>query len=167
MNYAKYKHLYWLIPMVLLMALVLLRQTTLQTQAAFLEEEIKAELGQLDGKSNDEIQAALDEIVEKGSLHISINAQPIFLNGSSEGDLKIENHPNNHYTQRVTITLNETGQVVYRSGPMPVDSHIDRDRLDTALAQGQYPATALFTAYDSNDREVGQAAGQILLTILS
>ena len=35
-----------------------------------LENQIKAELGQLEDKSNDEIQAALNEVVTEGSLSI-------------------------------------------------------------------------------------------------
>lgn len=164
----KIKPIYWMAPFVLVLAVILsLHQHNAKTRSTFLEEKIKAELGQLDGKSNDEIQAALDEIIEDGSMSISISMNPVFLSGDSEGDLRIENHPNNHYSQRVSITLDETGQEVYQSGTMPVNSHIDADRLNIVLPQGQYPATAIFTAYDDADREIGQAAAKILLTILS
>lgn len=133
-----------------------------------LEDNIKAELGQLEGKTNAEIEAALNAVVEEGSMSISINMNPVFVDGDSEGTLKIENSPANHYGQRVIITLDETGEEIYDSGYMPVNSHIQSDKLSVHLEKGEYAATATFTAYDEESQiEVGQAAAQIQISILS
>lgn len=64
-----------------------------------LEENIKAKLGQLEDKSNEEIEAALNEVVEEGTVCISINMNPVFSSGKAEGTLKIENGPMNLYMQ--------------------------------------------------------------------
>lgn len=139
-----------------------------KTNAESLEDSVKAKLGQLEDKSNDEIQAALDEVIEEGSLRISINENPIFPTGDSEGSLKIENHPNNHYNMRVIITLNDTGEEIYNSGLMPVNSHIESDTLERVLDKGEYDGMATFTAYDvETDAEVGQAMAGVRISVLN
>ena len=50
-----------------------------------LEENIKAKLGQLEDKSNEEIEAALNEVVEEGTVCISINRIQVFSGGKAEG----------------------------------------------------------------------------------
>ena len=62
-----------------------------------LEDAVKAKLWQLEGKSEEEIQAELDRVIEEGMFHIAINTNPVFEDGSAEGNLEIENVPNNRY----------------------------------------------------------------------
>lgn len=144
------------------------RYAARQNDAALLESGIKAKIGQLEDKSNDEIAATLDEIIEEGNLSININANPVFPTGDSAGTLMIENHPNNHYNMRVSITLDNTGEEIYNSGLMPVNSHIDEDVLSTPLEAGDYDATATFVAYDvDTDAEVGRAAAKIKISVLA
>ena len=139
-----------------------------RNDSVLLEENIKAEIGQLEGKTNAEIEAALNAVVEEGSMAISINMNPVFIDGDSEGTLKIENSPANHYGQRVIITLDDTGEEIYDSGFMPVNSHIQSDKLSVHLEKGEYAATATFTAYDEDSQiEVGQAAAKIQISILN
>lgn len=144
------------------------RYAAQQNDAALLESGVKAKIGQLEDKSNDEIEATLDEIIEEGNLSININANPVFPTGDSAGTLMIENHPNNHYNMRVSITLDNTGEEIYNSGLMPVNSHIDEDVLSTPLNAGDYDATATFVAYDvDTDAEVGRAAAKIKISVLA
>ena len=144
------------------------RYAAQQNDAALLESGIKAKIGQLEDKSNDEIEATLDEIIEEGNLSININANPVFPIGYSAGTLMVENHPNNHYTMRVSITLDDTGEEIYNSGLMPVNTHIDEDVLSTPLDAGDYDATATFVAYDvDTDAEVGRAAAKIKISVLA
>lgn len=158
---------------ILLMAIIIGMFAWLQfgpekSDAESLEDNVKAKLGQLEDKSNDEIQAALDEVIDEGSLRISINENPVFPTGDSEGTLKIENHPNNHYNIRVVITLNDTGEEIYNSGLMPINSHIETDTLERVLDKGEYDGMATFTAYDvETDAEVGQAMAGVRLSILN
>lgn len=144
------------------------RYAAQQKDAALLESGIKAKIGQLEDKSNDEIEATLDEIIEEGNLSININANPVFPAGDSAGTLMIENHPNNHYNMRVSITLDDTGEEIYNSGLMPINSHIDEDVLSAPLDAGDYDATAAFVAYDvDTDAEVGRAAAKIKISVLA
>lgn len=137
-----------------------------------LENEVKAELGQLENKSNDEVQAALDEIIEEGTIRVSVNMNPVFPTGEANGTLQLENHPNNHYNLRCVITADINGdgeeEEIYHSGLMPVNSHIQEDVLSVDLDKGEYPATATFTAYDvDTDNEVGVVVAQIQISVLN
>lgn len=137
-----------------------------------LENSIKAEIGQLENKTNDEIQAALNEVIEKGNLRISINANPVFYDGNSEGTLMIENHPNNLYNLRCSISsdINNDGKTeeIYHSGLMPVNSHIQQDFLSLDADKGEYDAIATFTAYDvDTDEVIGIAQAEICISVLN
>ena len=139
---------------------------------ANLENEVKAKLGQLENKSNDEIRATLDEFIEEGTIRVSINMNPVFPTGDSNGTLQLENHPNNHYNLRCVITADVNGdgeeEELYHSGLMPVKSHIQEDVLNTNLDKGEYPATATFTAYDvDTDEEIGIVVAQIRISVLN
>ena len=68
----------------------------------------------LEGKTEEQIVEELNRIVEEGMFNISINTQPEFPDGSSPGNLCIENSPANHYLMVVEITLNDTGEDVYK-----------------------------------------------------
>lgn len=137
-----------------------------------LESAVAAQLGQLDGKSEAEIQEELNRVVEEGTMSISINVNPVFKNGTSEGTLEIENSPSNHYAQIISITVDETGEEVYNSGLIMPNYHIQTDKLSKALSAGTYDCTATFTAYDTstdeqNPIEVGAAAAKITISVLS
>ena len=151
--------------------LVLLFGAALVWQAAHapdtLEKSVRAELGQLEGKSNEEIEEALNRVVEEGYMNISINVNPTFVNGKLEGTLQIENGPANKYDQYVTITRDDTGEIIYVSGLLPPNHHIQEDVLLVDLDAGDYPCTATFTAYDEEQNEVGMASAQITVTVLS
>lgn len=123
------------------------------------------ELGQLEGKTQEEIIAALNQQVEEGMLNIEINSTINMESGSSEADLGIGNAPNNLYMFNCVITDNDTGEVLYESGLLEPNYHIQRGHLTKALDAGSYPCTATFTAYDlETEEEIGKAAA--LVTIL-
>lgn len=166
----KYRHIMVILVVLLMLLLTGLfaRYAAQQNDAALLESGVKAKIGQLEDKSNDEIEATLDEIIEEGNLSININANPVFPTGDSAGTLMIENHPNNHYNMRVSITLDDIGEEIYNSGLMPINSHIDEDVLSAPLDAGDYDATATFVAYDvDTDAEVGRAAAKIKISVLA
>ena len=125
-----------------------------------------AQTGQAPYKTDEEKQAELDRVVEEGMLNISIASVIEFENGTSEGTAYIENVPSNKYVMKVTITLDSNDEVVYESGGIKPDSHIDNIKLNKDLDAGTYPATATFTAYDPDTlEEVGQAAAKITIVV--
>lgn len=137
-----------------------------------LENQVKAELGQLENKSNEEIEAALAEVIEEGMIRVSINMNPVFPTGDAEGSIQLENHPNNLYNLRCVITADTNGdgelEEIYHSGLMPINSHIQTDKLEADLDKGEYDAIATFTAYDvDTDAEVGIVNAQIRISVLN
>lgn len=157
-----------LVCMLMLVILLVKINTNTHNDMKYHENAIKAELGQLENKTKDEIQETLNQIVEEGSLSISMNMNPVFLTGESSGSLMIENGPQNRYGQRVIILLDETGEEIYDSGYMPINSHIQEDKLKVNLEKGEYEATAMFTAYDEDlGTVVGQVAAKIKISILN
>ncbi len=95
-----------------------------------------AQLGQLEGKSEAEIQEELNRVVEEGTMAISINVNPVFDSGDSEGTLEIQNAPGNKYAQVVSITLDDSGKEIYNSGLIQPNYHIQTDKLSEVLAAG-------------------------------
>ena len=136
-----------------------------------LEQSVKAELGELEVMTDNEKIMALNELVEQGQMTMGINMNPVFLNGKSEGTLHIENGKENKYAQEVVITLNETGEVIYRSGLLRPNYFIKEDVLLKDLPQGNYECTATFISYDEEmvkgqQVKVGQGAAKIRISVL-
>ncbi|WP_165252909.1 hypothetical protein [Adlercreutzia sp. ZJ304] len=123
--------------------------------------------GQLAGKTDAEIQAELDRVVEEGMFNISIASVIEFENGTAPGEVRIENVPNNRYLMRVEVVRDDTGEVIYTTDYVEPNHHIQTDTLDVALPAGTYDCTANFFAYDmETEDEVGQAAAKVVVKVL-
>lgn len=135
------------------------------------EKAIAGELGQLENKSNAEIEAELNRVVAEGTMHISMNSNPVFNTGTSEGSLMIENSPANHYIQDIIITLKDTGEEIYHSGLLEPNYHIQTDVLAVDLDAGTYDCFATFIGYSVSESgeymEVGTVGAEIKITVLS
>ncbi|WP_308754458.1 hypothetical protein [uncultured Anaerotruncus sp.] len=155
----------------LLLVLAILAYLLLRTPKAGpsgLAREAAALAGQLEGKTEEEIQKELNRIVEEGMFNISINTAPIFENGGAEGPLQIENVPGNRYLMQVQITLDDTGELIYKTGLIEPNHHIQNTKLDVELGKGEYLATAVFNAYDPETEEyVGSAGAKLTITVLN
>lgn len=126
----------------------------------------RAQSGDLPGKTQEEIQAELDKIVEEGMFNISIASIVTVAAGDDEALVRIENIAANHHNMKVTITLDEGNEIIYESAGLAPGQYIEYAKLDRKLAAGEYSATALFTAYDTDDlSEVGQAAAKITIVV--
>lgn len=123
------------------------------------EEQVKADI------------EALNQKVADGMITISMNADPIFDNGSAKGNVHIENDISNTRPQMIEIYLKDAeGQkdkLVYRSGKIPVGGKIQTVALDTKLSKGNYPAWVGFNALSDDDEIVGTAGADITLHILN
>lgn len=132
-----------------------------------LTEDSNATKGGIEGKSKEEIQAELNSKVADGMINISMNLNPIFKDGSSEGNLLIVNEEINKYPQVIEIYLNDTEELIYKSGVIPVGSKVETGRLVTDLDMGTYPCTAYFNAVNAENGElVGRAGASIEITVL-
>ena len=123
--------------------------------------------GGWDEADTDKIIASLNEKVEEGMINISMNTSPNFANGTSAGNLMIVNESINRYPQVVEITRNDTNEVVYKSGAIPVGSKIETAKLSVDLDAGTYECTAMFYNVDPNTGSYLGCAGAIInITVL-
>jgi hypothetical protein len=164
----------WFKPVILILILVVIALLIYQffikpdDTPNILEDSVKAELGQLDNKSEEEIQEELNRVVEENMFHIAINGYPVFEDGESEGTLEIENVPSNNYSMNVQITLQDTDELIYESGILKPNYHIQTDKLSKDLDKGEYPCNVTFTAYDTDSQqEVGSTGTQITIYVLN
>ena len=100
-------------------------------------------------------------------INISMNTSPNFHAGTSEGNLMIVNDGVNRYPQVVEITCNDTNELIYKSGAIPVGSKIEHAKLSVDLPAGTYDCTAMFYNVDPNTGSYLGCAGAIIsITVL-
>lgn len=125
-----------------------------------------AVVGGWDEADTDAIIAGLNEKVEEGMINISMNTSPVFKDGTSEGNLMIVNEGINNYPQVVEITRNDTGELIYKSGGIPVGSKIENAKLSVDLPAGTYECTAMFHSVDPDTgASLGCAGAIITITV--
>lgn len=131
-----------------------------------LEYDDNATTGILPGVDIDERRKELQEIVDRNMIAFSVNTSPVFLNGTSKGNLLIENPGNNKKLLKASITIDETKEEVYASKYLKPGTYIENAKLDKVLKKGRYNATVHISAYDEETTEyIGQTGAQIVLTV--
>lgn len=125
-----------------------------------------ATAGIMPGVDVDERRKELQNLLDRSMVAFSINTSPVFLNGTSEGNLLIENPGNNAKLLRVSILINETDEEIYASRYLKPGTYIENVKLDKVLEKGTYDATAYFLAYEEDSGEyIGQTGAQITITV--
>lgn len=129
--------------------------------------DYSAVVGGWNEADTDKIIASLNEKVEEGMINISMNTSPNFRDGTAEGNLMIVNEGINRYPQVVEISRNDTGEMIYKSGAIPVGSKIEHAKLSVDLPAGTYECTAMFYNVDPNTGSYLGCAGAIIsITVL-
>lgn len=132
-----------------------------------IEFDPSATEGGWDEADTDEIIAGLNEKVEEGMINISMNTSPVFADGTSKGSLMIVNEEVNNYPQLVEISRDDTGELIYKSGAIPVGSKIESAKLSVDLDPGTYKCTALFYNVDPDTGDyLGCAGAVVTVTVL-
>ena len=134
------------------------------TSAGLVFDEAAVE-GGWESLSQEEVEAKLNEQLEEGMINISMNTSPWFEDDTSLGNLMIVNETINRHPQKVEIVRNDTGEVIYTSGAIPVGSKIEAAKLDVELEAGSYECTALFHNLDNSGNIIGSAGAIITITI--
>ena len=137
---------------------------TNDTSAGLVFDEAAIE-GGWESLSQEEVEAKLNEQLEEGMINISMNTSPWFEDDTSPGNLMIVNETINRYPQKVEIVRNDTGDVIYTSGAIPVGNKIEAAKLDVELDAGVYECTALFHNLDNSGNIIGSAGAIITITI--
>lgn len=125
------------------------------------------DVGDLTGKSKEEIVAALNEKVQEGMINISMNTNPIFETGTSLGTLMITNSASNRYPQLIEIFTKDDNTLVY-SGAVDIGNKVEKSRLLVDLPKGDYECIAYFSAINPETGEkLGTAGANIKITVLN
>lgn len=139
---------------------------TKNTAEADLLYEDNATMGIMPGIDIEQRQAELQELLDRSMIAFSINTSPVFLNGTSEGNLLIENPGHNAKLLRINILIDDTEEEVYATKFLKPGTYIESAKLDKVLEKGSYNATAYFSAYDEETGEyIGQTGAQIVINV--
>lgn len=100
--------------------------------------------------------AYMMETMEQSYFRIQINARPELKNGRC--NLMIGNPEENKEDVQVSLILDDTGEVIFQSETLKPGQRNAYVTMETGLAPGDYPVTAIFHMLDP---ESGAAAGEI------
>ena len=129
-----------------------------QREAAALEGEIQR-------MSEEEIQAALNNIVEEGMFRISI-ASDILMTEGGAAEVRIQNNPDNRYVMQVNLYRDDTDELIYATDLIDPGYYIQTTPLDVELEAGEYACTAIFTAlYPDSEEIVGTVGANVKLYV--
>ena len=122
--------------------------------------------GIIPGYTEEEIKEILQRKADESSFSFEINSRPIFKDGKSEGNLRIANPPYNKYSIEVEIKLDDNGKTVFKSGEIPPMHYIENAKLSKKLKAGDYNATAIIKAYDTESGEFkGTSSAKLVIKI--
>lgn len=122
--------------------------------------------GSYEGKSEADIRADLERQIAEGMMNISIASNVLVSSEDGTAELRLENIAGNSMDQKVTVTLDETGETLYQSEAIAPGTCIQEAELSRTLPPGSYEATATFVGYDPKSHETeGTSAAKILLTV--
>lgn len=129
-----------------------------QREAAALE-------GVIQRMSDEEIQEALNNIVEEGMFRISI-ASDILMTEGGAAEIRIQNNPDNRYVMQVDLYRDDTSELIYSTDLIDPGYYIQTTPLDVELEAGEYACTAIFTAlYPDTEEIVGTVGANVNLYV--
>lgn len=128
--------------------------------------EPNAVVGSMPGKTQAQIEEELTRQVSEKEVAFSINSAPVFETGADAGNILFENPKNNNKLTRVEITLDETGELLYKSGLLEPGSYVPESKLKKDLEPGEYTCTATVYAYRQDDNAfIGKVAAGITIVV--
>ena len=137
-------------------------KSNVNVQGGILKEGI------IPGYTEEEIKAIMQRKADESTFSFEINSRPIFKDGKSQGNLRIANTPYNKYAINVEIKLDSNGKSVFNSGKINPNNYIEYAKLTKKLKAGEYDATAVINAYDTNTGEFkGTSAAKLIIKIES
>ena len=111
-----------------------------KNKVQYQEGQLTGTIGTIPGLSPEELQKELQKKADESLFSFNINSKPIFENGKSEGNLRIANPQYNVYPIEVTIRLEDTNEVIFKSGKIQPNHYIEKAKLTKNLKKGDYKA---------------------------
>ena len=133
------------------------------------ENKRKKEQEKID-KSNkewEEMDRTVNEIVNQSDMTIKFNRNPIFSTWKAPATLAFTNVGSNLYPQVLEMYLADTGELLYKSEPLPVGKVIQDITINKELGKGDYLCEVKVYQIDAETEEVlSQANTVITITVL-
>lgn len=129
------------------------------------EGDLTGTIGTIPGYSPEELQKELQKQADASLFSFNINSSPVFENGKSEGNLRIANPHYNVYPIEVTIRLEDTNEVIFKSGKIQPNHYIEKAKLTKNLKKGKYKAMATIKAFDPKDNDKYLGKTNVVLDI--
>lgn len=128
--------------------------------------EPNAVIGAMPGKSKEQLEAELTQQVSEKEVAFAINSNPVFPTGREAGNILFENPQSNNKLTRVEVTLDDTGELIYKSGLLEPGSYVPEAKLLIDLDAGDYTCTATIYAYKLDDESfIGKVAAGLTVTV--
>lgn len=115
----------------------------------------------------DDLAAKVAEQVEKGTFMTHMTTVWRFKDGKSPAHIgTVGNAANNRYPFYFIVTLDDTGEQVYKSSLLPVGSVLKEIILEKELAAGEYEATLSYHLIDDETNEEMESNASFAITII-
>lgn len=118
--------------------------------------------GEIDMMTDEEIQAKVNETVEKGMFQVFMNTD-ITVEKDGNMDVLIQNNKNNHYDCYVII-YDEDGNQLYKSSTIAPGYKLEADKLQGDLKDGKYNCVAQFCVLNDEGQEINRIGVEVHLT---
>ncbi len=124
----------------------------------------------MDKENYQQIKEDMEVAVQEGYFETYMNTEWTFKDGASKTeDAVLGNSPNNTKPIRCEVILNDTGEVIYKTGVLPVGAVLEPFKLDKDLEAGRYEATCqvylLNEAEDGTYTDYSNAGFNITITV--
>lgn len=139
------------------------------------EMEPNAVVGQMPGKSEEQIRAELNQKVAENMIALTINSNPVFANGEAEGDILFENPVSNGKLTRMELYLDANDPyaktlgedtLLYKTGLLEPGSYLPTATLRQQLPKGSYSCTAYIYGYKTGSKDyIGKVAAGVTITV--
>ena len=124
----------------------------------------------LDENNYQQIVEEINEKVDAGYFETYMNTEWIFEDGTAETKNAIlGNSPNNTKPIRCEVLLDDTGEIVFSTGVLPVGAQVSAFKLEKDLDAGSYSATCMIYLMDQESngtyKDASNAGFHVTLTV--
>ena len=100
----------------------------------------------------------------KNNIIVSMATEAIFEDGKTDGIINLENVAKNKFVFSVDYILKD-GRTVIKTGRIPPGNYLEKAPLIISLPAGDYPASAIYTTYDTAGKEVGKVGVTVTIKV--
>lgn len=113
------------------------------------------------------IKEEMSRTSDDNNIVVSMATIAVFPDGKSPGKVDIDNLPMNNFDFTVAYNLSEGEKTVIQTGLIPVGTSVTEMKLLEPLPKGEYPASAIYTTYDKDGKEIGKVGVAVTILVQS